>query len=60
MIGIRVVGDVAEPIGKFIADRLGVSFEPVVYPNPQKYEESFGKGRLRSDHGFWRLRKKPM
>jgi polar amino acid transport system substrate-binding protein len=44
MIGIRVLRDVAEPIGKFIADRLGVSFEPVVYPNPQKYEESFGKG----------------
>jgi hypothetical protein len=34
MIGIRVLGGVAEPVGKFIADRLGVSFEPVVYPNP--------------------------
>ena len=31
------------PSGSF-ADRLGVPFEPVVYPNPQKYEESFGKG----------------
>jgi hypothetical protein len=44
VIGIRVLGGVAEPIGRFIADRLGVPFEPVVYPNPKAYEESFGKG----------------
>jgi polar amino acid transport system substrate-binding protein len=44
MIGIRVLGGVAEPIGQYIANRLGVSFEPVVYPNPKAYEESFGKG----------------
>ena len=44
VIGIRVLGGVGEPIGKFIADRLGVSFAPVVYPNPQAYEQSFGKG----------------
>ena len=44
VIGIRVLGGVAEPIGRFIASRLGVSFEPVVYPNPQSYEESFGEG----------------
>jgi polar amino acid transport system substrate-binding protein len=44
VIGIRVLGGVGEPIGKFIADRLGLPFEPVVYPNPQAYEQSFGKG----------------
>jgi polar amino acid transport system substrate-binding protein len=43
VIGIRVLGGVGEPIGTFIADKLGVSFEPVVYPNPQAYEQSFGK-----------------
>jgi polar amino acid transport system substrate-binding protein len=44
VIGIRVLGGVGEPIGKFIADKLGVSFESVIYPNPQAYEQSFGKG----------------
>jgi ABC-type amino acid transport substrate-binding protein len=43
VIGIRVLGGVGQPIGKFIADKLGASFEPVVYPNPQAYEQSFGK-----------------
>src|SRR5690242_14051178 len=43
VIGIRVLGGVGEPIGKFIAAKLGVPFESVVYPNPQAYEESFGK-----------------
>jgi polar amino acid transport system substrate-binding protein len=44
VIGIRVLGGVGEPIGRFIAEKLGVSFEPVAYPNPQAYEQSFGKG----------------
>jgi polar amino acid transport system substrate-binding protein len=44
VIGIRVLGGVGEPIGKFIAEKLGVPFEPVVYPSPQAYEQSFGKG----------------
>ena len=44
MIGIRVLGGVGEPVGRFIANRIGASFEPVVYPNPQAYEQSFGKG----------------
>jgi hypothetical protein len=44
VIGIRVLGGVGEPIGKFIAAKLGVPFESVVYPNPQAYEQSFGKG----------------
>jgi len=44
MIGIRVLGGVAEPVGKFIATKLGVSFEPVMYPSPEAYVQSFGKG----------------
>jgi ABC-type amino acid transport substrate-binding protein len=44
MIGIRVLGGVGEPVGRFIANRIGASFEPVVYPDPQAYEQSFGKG----------------
>src|SRR5215470_3584775 len=31
-ISIRVLGGVAEPVGKFIAAKLGVSYEPVMYP----------------------------
>jgi polar amino acid transport system substrate-binding protein len=42
VIGIRVLGGIGEPIGRFIAGKLGVPFEPVVYPNPQAYEQSFG------------------
>jgi len=44
MIGIRVLGGVGEPIGKFVADRLSALFSPAVYPNPQTYEQSFGQG----------------
>lgn len=43
VIGIRVLGGVGEPIGRFIAEKLGVPFSPVTYPNPQAYEQSFGK-----------------
>ena len=43
-ISIRVLGGVAEPVGKFIATKLGVSYEPVTYPDPEAYVESFGKG----------------
>jgi polar amino acid transport system substrate-binding protein len=38
------LGGVGEPVGRFIANRIGASFDPVVYPNPQAYEQSFGKG----------------
>ncbi len=38
------VTGVAADIGKFIAERFGVSFEPVVYANPDAYAQSFGKG----------------
>jgi polar amino acid transport system substrate-binding protein len=44
VIGIRVLAGIGEPIGQFIAGKLGATFEPVVYPNPQAYEASFGKG----------------
>jgi polar amino acid transport system substrate-binding protein len=43
-IGIRVMHGVAEPVGQFIADRLGVTYEPVVYSDPRDYAQSFGKG----------------
>jgi polar amino acid transport system substrate-binding protein len=43
-ISIRVLGGVAEPVGKFIAKKLGVSYERVTYPNPEAYVQSFGKG----------------
>jgi polar amino acid transport system substrate-binding protein len=43
-IGVRVLSGVAEPVGKFIAERLGVSYEAVVYTNPEAYMQSFGKG----------------
>lgn len=38
------VRGVAVDVGKFIAERLGVPFEPVVYANPQTYAASLGKG----------------
>lgn len=44
MIAITVLGGVAEPVARFIAQRLGVAFEPVMYPNPEAYLQSFGKG----------------
>jgi polar amino acid transport system substrate-binding protein len=43
-IGIEVVGGVAQPVGKFIADRLGLPFEPIVYVTPEAWAGSFGKG----------------
>lgn len=41
LIDIRVLGGIGEPIGKFLAERLGLPFEAVTYRNPQAYEESF-------------------
>ncbi len=43
-ISIRVLGGIAEPLGNFIAMKLGVPYEPVMYPNPETYVQSFGKG----------------
>jgi polar amino acid transport system substrate-binding protein len=44
MIAITVLGGVAEPIATFIGQKLGAAVEPVMYPNPEAYLQSFGKG----------------
>jgi polar amino acid transport system substrate-binding protein len=44
MIAITVLGGVAEPVANFIGQRLGVAVEPVMYPSPDAYLQSFGKG----------------
>ncbi len=43
MIAITVLGGVADPVAKFIGAKLGVPIEPVMYPNPGVYAQSFGK-----------------
>ena len=43
MIAITVLGGVAEPIARFIGQKLGAAVEPVMYPNPDAYLQSFGK-----------------
>lgn len=43
VIPIKVLGGIGAPIGQFIAGKLGATFEPVAYANPQLYEASFGK-----------------
>ena len=37
-------GGIAADIGKFIAEKLGVPFEPLVYSGAATYTASFGKG----------------
>jgi polar amino acid transport system substrate-binding protein len=44
MIAITVLGGVAEPVARFIGQKLGAVVEPVTYPNPEAYVQSFGKG----------------
>jgi len=44
MIAITVLGGVAEPVAGFVGQRLGVTVEPLMYPNPDAYLQSFGKG----------------
>jgi hypothetical protein len=44
MIAITVLGGVAEPIARFVGQKLGAAVEPVMYPNPDAYLQSFGKG----------------
>jgi polar amino acid transport system substrate-binding protein len=44
MIAITVLGGVAEPIAQFVGQKLGAAVEPVMYPNPDAYLQSFGKG----------------
>ena len=43
MIAIAVLGGVAEPVAKFIGQKLGVAVEPVMYASPGAYLQSFGK-----------------
>jgi ABC-type amino acid transport substrate-binding protein len=43
LIGVRVLGGIGEPVGRFLAERLGLPFEAVTYPNPQAYEQSFAE-----------------
>ena len=43
MIAITVLGGVAEPVGRFIGQKLGAAVEPVMYPDPEAYLQSFGK-----------------
>ncbi len=38
------VRGISVDLGKFIAEKLGMSYEPVVYASPATYTESFGKG----------------
>jgi polar amino acid transport system substrate-binding protein len=46
----KVIGGVAFEVGKFIAAKLGVSFELVPYSNSDTFTQSFGKGEW--DIGF--------
>jgi hypothetical protein len=43
MIAITVLWGVAEPVARFVGQKLGAAVEPVMYPNPEAYLESFGK-----------------
>ena len=44
MIAIAVLGGVAEPVARFIGQKLGLAVEPVMYSSPDAYLQSFGKG----------------
>jgi polar amino acid transport system substrate-binding protein len=44
MIAITVLGGVAEPVARFVGQKLGATVVPVMYPDPDAYLESFGKG----------------
>jgi polar amino acid transport system substrate-binding protein len=44
MIAITVLGGVAQPVAGFVGQKLGAAVEPVMYPNPDAYLQSFGKG----------------
>ena len=46
----KIIGGVAVDVGKFIAEKLGVSFELVAYANAGAYTQSYGKGEW--DIGF--------
>jgi polar amino acid transport system substrate-binding protein len=40
----KIISGVALEVGKFIAEKLGVPFELVPYPNASTFTQSFGKG----------------
>jgi hypothetical protein len=40
----KVIGGVGFEVGKFVAEKLGVPFELVSYPDSTTYTQSFGKG----------------
>lgn len=40
----KIIGGVALDVGKFIAEKLGVSFELILYAGAQAYTETLGKG----------------
>ena len=44
MIAITVLGGVGELVAGFIGHKLGTPVELVMYPNPDAYLQSFGKG----------------
>jgi polar amino acid transport system substrate-binding protein len=44
MIAITVLGGVGELVAGFIGHKLGTPVELVLYPNPDAYLQSFGKG----------------
>jgi polar amino acid transport system substrate-binding protein len=46
----KITGGVALEVGKVIADKIGVPFELVPYPDSSRYIQSFGKGEW--DIGF--------
>lgn len=43
MVAIAVLGGVAEPVARFVGSKLAVPVEPVMYPSPGAYAQSFGK-----------------
>jgi polar amino acid transport system substrate-binding protein len=43
MIAITVLGGVADPVARFIGSKLEVTVEPVMYPSPGAYAQSFGR-----------------
>jgi len=43
MIAIAVLGGVADPVARFIGSKLNVAVEPIMYPSPEAYAQSFGK-----------------
>lgn len=40
----KIIGGVALDVGKFIAEKLGVSFELILYAGAQAYTDTLGKG----------------